>query len=211
MRTKTGRDARYHRVMNDTTTTELNGIEIVAFEDAAAWEAWLADNWERQEGVWIRMAKKASGIPSVTWAEAVDVALCWGWIDGQRKAFDTNHSILKFTPRRKRSLWSQINVGKVEALIAAGRMREPGLAEVERAKADGRWEAAYASPSAAEVPADLETALDANPAARAAFDALNRSSRYLILHQLMTARTEATRARRLERAIARLANGETAR
>ncbi len=196
--------------MNDTTLpSELNGIEIVAFADAAAWGAWLADNWERQEGVWIRMAKKASGIPSVTWSEAVDVALCWGWIDGQRKAFDASHSIQKFTPRRKRSLWSQINVGKVEALVAAGRMREPGLAEVERAKADGRWDAAYASPATAEVPPDLQAALDASSAARVAFEALKGAERYHLLWQLMTARTAKTRANRLERLVTRLETDET--
>ncbi len=196
--------------MNDTTfPSELNGIEIVAFADAAAWDTWLADNWERQEGVWIRMAKKVSGIPSVTWSEAVDVALCWGWIDGQRKAFDASHSIQKFTPRRKRSLWSQINVGKVEALVAAGRMREPGLAEVERAKADGRWDAAYASPATAEVPPDLQVALDASSAARVAFEALKGAERYHLLWQLMTARTAKTRANRLERLVTRLETDET--
>lgn len=196
--------------MNDTTT-ELNGIEIVAFADAAAWEAWLAEHWERQEGVWIRMAKKGSGIPSVNHAEAIDAALCWGWIDGQRKGFDATHFLQKFTPRRKRSLWSQVNIGKVEALLAAGRMREPGLIEVERAKDDGRWEAAYASPAAAEVPPDLQAALDANLPARAAFATLNRTERYHVLWQLMTARTAKTRANRLERFVARLETGETGR
>jgi len=192
--------------MNETiTSTELNGIEIVAFADPIAWDAWLAEHWQRQEGVWIRMAKTASGIPSVTWSEAVEVALCWGWIDGQRKRLDASHSLQKFTPRRKRSLWSQINVGKVEALVAAGRMRAPGLAEIERAKQDGRWAAAYASPATAEVPADLQAELDANPAVRVAFEALNGAGRYRVLWQLMTARTEATRARRLATVIATLA------
>lgn len=129
--------------MTDTTANELNGIEIVAFADADAWDAWLAANHERQEGVWIRMAKKASGITSVTHPDAIDVALCWGWIDGQRKGLDATWFLQKFTPRRTRSLWSRVNVAKAEALIAAGRMRPPGLAEIERAKADGRWDAAY--------------------------------------------------------------------
>jgi uncharacterized protein YdeI (YjbR/CyaY-like superfamily) len=195
--------------MSETTTpTELNGIEIVAFADADAWEAWLAEHHQRQEGVWIRMAKKASGVPSVTPSEAIDVALCWGWIDGQRKGQDATWFLQKFTPRRKRSLWSQVNIARVEALAAAGRMREPGLAEVEAAKADGRWEAAYASQATAEVPDDLAAALAARPGARAAFDALGRSARYAMLHQLMTARTEATRARRLERLIASLGVGD---
>jgi uncharacterized protein YdeI (YjbR/CyaY-like superfamily) len=196
--------------MNDTTT-ELNGVEIVAFADAHEWEAWLSANHERQEGVWIRIAKKASGIPSVTPAEAIDVALCWGWIDGQRKGLDETRFLQKFTPRRKRSLWSQVNVEKVEALTAAGRMRPPGIAEVERAKADGRWDAAYASQATAEVPPDLRAALDASPAARAAFAALNRTERYAVLHQLMTARTEKTRAIRLKKVVATLEAGEPSR
>jgi uncharacterized protein YdeI (YjbR/CyaY-like superfamily) len=198
--------------MTDTTTTnELNGIEVVDFADAAAWETWLAGNHERQEGIWIRIAKKASGIPSVTPAEAIDAALCWGWIDGQRKGLDATHFLQKFTPRRKRSLWSQVNIGKVEALIAAGRMQPPGLAEVERAKADGRWEAAYASPANAEVPPDLEAALAASPAARARFDALNKTNRYAVIWRLMTAKTERTRASRLAKQIAMLEAGETFR
>jgi uncharacterized protein YdeI (YjbR/CyaY-like superfamily) len=196
--------------MNDTTpTTELNGIEIVAFPDAAAWDAWLAANWERQEGVWIRMAKKASGIPSVTHAEAIEVALCWGWIDGQRRGLDATWFLQKFTPRRKRSLWSRVNVGKVEALIAAGRMRPPGLAEVEAARADGRWEAAYASARTAEVPDDLQAALASRPKARAFFDTLTGANRYAVLWRLMTAKTERTRAARLEKIVAMLESGET--
>jgi uncharacterized protein YdeI (YjbR/CyaY-like superfamily) len=197
--------------MNDTTTlpTELNGIEIVAFPDADAWDAWLAANWERQEGVWIRMAKKASGIPTVTHPEAIDVALCWGWIDGQRKGLDATWFLQKFTPRRKRSLWSRVNVDKVAALTAAGRMRPPGLAEVDAAKADGRWDAAYASQSAAEVPADLEAALASRPAARAFFGTLTGANRYAVLWRLMTAKTEKTRAARLEKIVAMLEAGET--
>jgi uncharacterized protein YdeI (YjbR/CyaY-like superfamily) len=196
--------------MNDTTpTTELNGIEIVAFPDAAAWDAWLAANWERQEGVWIRMAKKASGIPTVTHAEAIEVALCWGWIDGQRRGLDATWFLQKFTPRRKRSLWSRVNVGKVEALIAAGRMRPPGLAEIEAARADGRWEAAYASARTAEVPDDLQAALASRPKARAFFDTLTGANRYAVLWRLMTAKTERTRAARLEKIVAMLESGET--
>ncbi len=198
--------------MNDTPpTTELNGIEIVAFADAAAWETWLAENWERQEGIWIRLAKKGSGVTSVTRAEALDVALCWGWIDGQGKGLDDTHFLQKFTPRRRRSLWSQINIGKVEALIAAGRMREPGFAEIERAKADGRWEAAYASPSNAEVPPDLEADLAARPEAKACFESLSGAKRYAVLWQLMTAKRPETRARRLAKIVAMLEAGETFR
>jgi uncharacterized protein YdeI (YjbR/CyaY-like superfamily) len=195
--------------MNDiTAANELNGVEIVAFADAARWEAWLAANWRRPEGVWIRMAKKASGIPSVTHAEAIEVALCWGWIDGQRRGLDATWFLQKFTPRRKRSLWSRVNVGKVEALIAAGRMRPPGLAEIEAARADGRWEAAYASARTAEVPDDLQAALASRPKARAFFDTLTGANRYAVLWRLMTAKTERTRAARLEKIVAMLESGE---
>lgn len=197
--------------MHDTTTptTELNGIEIVAFADAAAWEAWLAEHHTRPEGVWIRMAKKGSGIPSVTHSEAIDVALCWGWIDGQRKGLDATHFLQKFTPRRKRSLWSQVNIARVEALVAAGRMRAPGRAEVDAAKADGRWEAAYASQSTAEVPADLAAALEASPAAKACFESLSSANRYAVLWRLMTVKTAKGRAARLEKLVAMLEAGET--
>jgi uncharacterized protein YdeI (YjbR/CyaY-like superfamily) len=196
--------------MNDIiSTNELNGIEIVAFADAAAWDAWLATYHQRQEGVWIRMAKKASGITSVTHPEAIDVALCWGWIDGQRKGLDAIWFLQKFTPRRKRSLWSQVNIAKAEALVAAGRMRAPGFAEIERAKADGRWDAAYASMSTAEVPPDLAAALDANPPARAFFETLTGANRYAVLWRLMTVKTAKGRASRLENLIAMLEAGET--
>lgn len=195
--------------MTDTTANELNGIEIVAFADADAWDAWLAANHERQEGVWIRMAKKASGITSVTHPDAIDVALCWGWIDGQRKGLDATWFLQKFTPRRTRSLWSRVNVAKAEALIAAGRMRPPGLAEIERAKADGRWDAAYAPATAAEVPDDLQAVLATRPEARAFFETLTGANRYAVLWRLMTAKTERTRAARLEKIVAMLEAGET--
>lgn len=195
--------------MTDTTANELNGIEIVAFADADAWDAWLAANHERQEGVWIRMAKKASGITSVTHPDAIDVALCWGWIDGQRKGLDATWFLQKFTPRRTRSLWSRVNVAKAEALIAAGRMRPPGLAEIERAKADGRWDAAYAPATAAEVPDDLQAVLATRPEAKAFFETLTGANRYAVLWRLMTAKTERTRAARLEKIVAMLEAGET--
>jgi uncharacterized protein YdeI (YjbR/CyaY-like superfamily) len=196
--------------MSDSTLpTELNGIEIVAFPHPAAWDAWLADHHQRHEGVWIRMAKKASGIPSLTHPEAIDVALCWGWIDGQRKGLDATWFLQKFTPRRKRSLWSRVNVAKVEALTAVGRMRPPGIAEIERAKADGRWDAAYAPATSAEVPDDLATALASGPEAKAFFETLTGANRYAILWRLMTAKTEKTRAARLEMIVAMLEAGET--
>jgi len=123
----------------------LKGIEIIAFNDAAQWESWLANHYELQAGVWLKIAKKSSGIASVTPMEALDVALCYGWIPGQRKPYDEAYYLQKFTRRRPKSLWSKVNIGKVEALIAAGRMQAPGLAEILDAKADGRWDAAYES------------------------------------------------------------------
>ncbi|WP_353943456.1 YdeI/OmpD-associated family protein [Streptomyces sp. HUAS MG91] len=179
---------------------EFDGVEVRAFADAAAFEEWLAGHHTRREGVWVKVAKKASGIASVTDDELVDVGLCWGWISGQRRGLDDRHYLQKYVPRRARSLWSRVNVEKVAALAAAGRMREPGLAEVRRAQEDGRWDRAYASQSAATVPDDLTAALDANPAARAAFDALDRTARYLVLLPLLQATQENRRAR-LERAV----------
>ncbi|WP_420034433.1 YdeI/OmpD-associated family protein [Streptomyces sp. cg28] len=179
---------------------EFDGVEVRAFPDAAAFEEWLAGHHTRREGVWVKVAKKASGIASVTDAELVDVGLCWGWISGQRRGLDDRHYLQKYVPRRARSLWSQVNVEKVAALAAAGRMREPGLAEVRRAQEDGRWDRAYASQSHAEVPDDLASALAANPAARTAFDALDRTARYLVLLPLLQATPENRRAR-LERAV----------
>jgi uncharacterized protein YdeI (YjbR/CyaY-like superfamily) len=123
----------------------LDGLEIIAFSTAAEWEAWLADHCELPAGVWLKMAKKGSGIPSVTHPEALDVALCYGWIDSHRRSYDETYYLQKYTPRRAKSAWSRINVGKVEALIAAGRMRPPGLAAVAAAQADGRWDAAMRS------------------------------------------------------------------
>ena len=139
---------------------QLDGVEVIAFRDAAAWESWLAAHHELQSGVWLKMAKKGSGIPSVTSDEVVDIGLCYGWVSGQRRALDDRYYLQKYVPRRPRSLWSRVNVEKVEALLAAGRMREPGMAEVRAAQADGRWEAAYESQKTATVPADVVAALD---------------------------------------------------
>ena len=138
----------------------LNGLEIIAFNDAAQWESWLANHYELQAGVWLKIAKKSSGIASVTHMEALDVALCYGWIPGQRKPYDEASYLQKFTRRRPKSLWSKVNIGKVEALIAAGRMQAPGLAEILAAKADGRWDAAYESQKKATIPPDLAAALE---------------------------------------------------
>lgn len=187
--------------------TGLGDAPIIAFEDAAAFETWLEEHVDDQAGVWIKMAKKSSGIASVTEDEAVDGGLCFGWISGQRKGLDETHYLQKYVPRRPRSRWSMVNVRKVETLTAAGRMRASGIAEVEAAKADGRWAAAYESQKLATVPPDLEAALSTNPPAQQAFAALTRTQQYALILELMTARTERTRQARLERAIARLEPG----
>ncbi|MFJ1705869.1 YdeI family protein [Kitasatospora sp. NPDC088346] len=189
---------------------EIDGVEILAFADAPAFERWLAEHHTRHEGVWIRMARRTSGIASVTSDELVDVGLCFGWVSGQRRALDERHYLQKYVPRRARSLWSQVNVEKVAHLTAAGRMRDPGLAEVRRAQEDGRWAAAYASQRTATVPEDLRSALDADPAARAAFEALDRTGRYLVALPLLQARTPEARRARLEKAVRLLGHGDAA-
>ncbi|MFF5705092.1 YdeI family protein [Streptomyces sp. NPDC012794] len=180
---------------------EINGGEVVTFADAGAFESWLSRHHTRTEGLWIKVAKKKSGIPTVTDDELVDVGLCYGWISGQRRSHDERYYLQKYVPRRPRSLWSQVNVEKVAALTAAGRMREPGLAEVRRAQADGRWAAAYESQRTAAVPPDLAAALEADPRARTAFEALDRSGRYQLALPLLQALTPGTRRARLDRAL----------
>ncbi|RII13860.1 hypothetical protein DSC45_23170 [Streptomyces sp. YIM 130001] len=178
---------------------EIDGVEVVAFGDADAFERWVARNYTLQEGVWIRMAKKKSGIPSVTEDELVDIGLCYGWISGQRRALDEQYYLQKYVPRRRRSLWSRVNVEKVAMLTAAGRMREPGLAEVRRAQEDGRWDAAYESQRTATTPPELAAELEADPVAAAAFDRLDRTGRYLVMLPLLQALTPDARSERLAR------------
>jgi uncharacterized protein YdeI (YjbR/CyaY-like superfamily) len=182
---------------------------VLAFESDAHWEAWLQEHHATSDGVWVKIAKKASGIPTVAYPEVLDTALCFGWIDGQRKALDDRYFLQRFTPRRARSRWSQVNRDKVAALTRAGRMRPAGLAEVERAKADGRWDAAYASVRTMEVPDDLQRELDARPDAAAFFATLNSQNRYAILYRLHDAKRPETRARRLAQFVAMLEAGET--
>jgi uncharacterized protein YdeI (YjbR/CyaY-like superfamily) len=185
-----------------------DGLPIISFASAAEWERWLQER-HASDGVWIKMAKKASGIASVSHPEALDVALCFGWIDSRREGLDDRWFLQRFTPRRARSPWSRINREKVERLIAEGRMRPGGLAEVERAKADGRWDAAYAGQRAAVVPDDLQRELDSRPEARAFFETLNSQNRYAILYRLQQAKKPETRARRLAKFVAMLEAGET--
>jgi uncharacterized protein YdeI (YjbR/CyaY-like superfamily) len=185
-------------------TTPESEADVIFFRDAAAFEAWLTDHVDHAPGVWLKIAKKSSGIASLTDDEAVDVGLCFGWISGQRRSFDDEYYLQKYVPRRPRSRWSQVNVRKVEALTAAGRMRPSGLAEVEAAKSDGRWDAAYESQKDATVPPDLAAALSENPRAAAAFEALGRTDRYAVILDLVTARTPETRSAHLRKAIAML-------
>jgi uncharacterized protein YdeI (YjbR/CyaY-like superfamily) len=183
----------------------------LAFRDAAAFAAWLETHAGDQAGVWLKMAKAGSGVASLTSDEAVDVGLCYGWISGQRRSLDAVHYLQKYVPRRARSRWSQVNVAKVEELTAAGRMRPPGLAEVDAAKADGRWAAAYESQRNATVPADLAAALAESPKAARAFEALGKTARYAVMLKLATARTDAARASQLRRALTALLGGALCR
>ncbi len=177
---------------------------VIVFRDAAAFEAWLDAHVDLRAGVWLKLAKKGSGVSSLTAEEAVDLGLCYGWISGQRKPYDESYYLQKYVPRRPGSRWSQVNVAKVEELLAAGRMRPPGLAEVASAKADGRWAAAYQSQRNATIPPDLAAALAASPQAAQAFDALSKTQQYAVILNLETARTATTRAARLRNAMTAL-------
>lgn len=188
--------------------TEPKETPILPFASAGHFEQWLAEHHAAADGLWIKIAKKAAGIASVTYDEALDVALCYGWIDGQKKSLDDAFFLQKFTPRRPRSLWSKRNIGKVAALTEAGRMQPAGLAEVEAAKRDGRWEAAYASPKDMVVPDDFLEAVRGNPQTQAYFETLNKSSVYAIGWRLATAKTPATRQRRFDKLLAMLEAGE---
>jgi uncharacterized protein YdeI (YjbR/CyaY-like superfamily) len=174
----------------------------------AAWERWLKRHHATAAGVWIRMAKKASGLASIDHPEALEVALCYGWIDGQRKSEDAQYFLQRFTPRTARSIWSKINRDKVLKLIDDGRMQPAGLAEIERARADGRWDAAYDAQSVATVPPDLQAALDANRKAKAFFATLDSRNRFAILFRTQGAKKPETRARRIAQFVEMLAKGE---
>jgi uncharacterized protein YdeI (YjbR/CyaY-like superfamily) len=180
--------------------------------DAAAWRTWLAEHHADPVGVWLVLAKKGTEKPtSLTYDQALEEALCHGWIDGQAGRRDDATYRQRFTPRRRRSAWSKRNTGIAERLIAEDRMRPAGHAEVQRAKADGRWEAAYAGPASMEVPADLAEALAAEPKAQAMFEGLNSQNRYAILYRIAIAKRADTRARKIEQFVAMLSRGETVR
>jgi uncharacterized protein YdeI (YjbR/CyaY-like superfamily) len=184
------------------------GLPIIRFESAADWEAWLEANHAQSPGVWIKIAK-AGQQPTVTYPEALDVAICFGWIDGQKGSADDAHWLQKFTRRGPRSKWSKVNRQKAKALIEQGRMRPAGLAEVERAQQDGRWDAAYDSASTATVPDDLRQALDSRPNASAFFATLNSRNRYAVLYRIQDAKRPETRARRIAEFVTMLDEGRT--
>ncbi len=186
----------------------VSGMPVVLFRDPAEWADWLEENHAASSGLWLRLAKKASSLTSVTYAEALEVALCYGWIDGQKRSYDADSWLQKFTPRGAKSLWSKINREKVLALIESGRMRPAGLGAVELTRQDGRWDAAYDPASTATVPEDFQAALDASPAAGAAFAALDGQNRYAMLFRIQTARKPQTRAARITKFVGMLERGE---
>ena len=188
-------------------TASAQELPVRRFASRAAWEKWLAANHERSPGLWIEFGKKGSGLASVTYAEAVEVALCHGWIDSQAKPLDEKRYRQRFTPRRPRSRWSQRNRAAVERLLAEGRLAPAGRREMEAAKRDGRWAAAYASPRTITVPADLRASLARSPKARRAFEGLDGANRYAILYRLHDAKKAETRQRRLEQFVRMLEAG----
>lgn len=179
-------------------------LPTIAFPSRDAWEAWLAGQHATSSGLWLKIAKKDSGIHTVSYAEALEVALCYGWIDGQKDKFDDDYWLQRFTPRKPRSKWSKINREKAEQLIAQGRMQPAGLREIEQARADGRWDAAYDGQRTAAIPDDLRQALVQNPRAAEFFATLDSANRYAILYRLQEAKRPETRARRLEQYVAML-------
>jgi uncharacterized protein YdeI (YjbR/CyaY-like superfamily) len=192
-----------------TDGESLQGLPIRPFATVEEWRDWLAAQPEDTRGLWVKFARSGSGIASITHAEALEEALRQGWIDGQVRRVDDRWWAQRFGPRTSRSRWSKVNREAAERLIGEGRMLPRGLREVERAKADGRWEAAYAPPSRASVPDDLAAAFDAAPAAREFFETLDSRNRYAVLHRIETAKRPETRARRIEQFVAMLGRGET--
>ena len=195
--------------MASQAASKAKDLPVLSFATARAWSEWLAAHHASSRGVWLKIAKKGANSASITYAEALDVALAWGWIDGQKRALDDDAWLQRFTPRKAKSPWSKINRAKAEALIAAGTMEPPGLAEVERAKRDGRWERAYDGARSSSVPADLAAAFARNARARAFFETLDGANRYAILYRVQTAKKPETRAERIARFVAMCARHET--
>jgi uncharacterized protein YdeI (YjbR/CyaY-like superfamily) len=193
---------------NSSEVFQNTDLSIKPFKNQKAWAAWLEKNHTKSSGVWLQLAKKASGVASVTYDEALEVALCYGWIDGQKKSYDETSWLQKFTPRKAKSIWSKVNVGKAERLIASGHMKKAGLEAIESAKKDGRWEAAYDSQSRATVPEDFQAELDKNAKAKAFFTTLNSTNRYAILFRIQTAKKAETRVKRIQQFITMLEKNE---
>jgi len=190
--------------------TEIrSGLPIIGFKNPGAFDAWLAKEPRTSKGLWLKLAKKSAGGTGLTKAEAIDAALCHGWIDGQLDKYDDTYWLIRFTPRKRASKWSEVNRKRAEELIAQDRVRRAGLREIEAAKADGRWDAAYAPASTAQVPLDLQLALDASPEAAAFFATLKGANRYSILYRVTTAKKPGTRAKRIADFVAMLQRGET--
>ena len=183
-------------------------LPVLPFETKKKWADWLAKQHDKSGGVWLKLAKKDSGIRSVTYEEALDIALCYGWIDGQKNGFDDKSWLQKFTPRGSKSIWSKINTEKADRLIASGEMKPAGLKAIETAKKDGRWEAAYASQKNISVPEDFQTALDQNKKAKAFFTTLKSSERYSFLFRIHHAKKLETRAKKIQQFIEMLEHGE---
>ena len=196
-------------VIRPLMTEQRNGLPVLTFSDGESFERWLEQQPKDKEGAWLKFAKKGAKSPTLTKAEAIDAALCHGWIDGQLDKYDDEHWLVRFTPRKARSKWSQINKKRAAELVAEGRVRESGLAQIEAAKADGRWDAAYAPASSASVPADLQDALEANPKAARFFETLKGANRYAILYRIGSVKRPETRARKIAEYVAMLERGET--
>jgi uncharacterized protein YdeI (YjbR/CyaY-like superfamily) len=192
----------------ENTPETLAGLPITLFESSGDWEKWLGENHADPAGIWLKIAKKGAGKRSVSYVEALDVALCYGWIDGQKQSYDAEYFLQKFTPRRAKSIWSKANVEHVGRLMGAGLMRAGGLAAVEAAKADGRWDRAYDSGRTMEVPEDFQAALDGSVKAKEFFAALDKTNTYAALWRIQTAKKPETRKARIERLIAMLEAGE---
>jgi uncharacterized protein YdeI (YjbR/CyaY-like superfamily) len=188
--------------------TKLPELPVLPFESKKKWADWLAKQHDKSTGVWLKLAKKESGIPSITYEEALDVALWYGWIDGQKKGFDDKYWLQKFTRRGPKSIWSKINTEKAERLIASGEMKPAGLKAIQAAKQDGRWDAAYSSQKNISAPDDFQTALDKNKNAKAFFGTLNSVNRYAILFRIETAKKAETRAKRIQQFVEMLERGE---
>ena len=180
-------------------------LQVMSFETQHDWETWLKEHHTDTKGIWLKLAKKAAGTPSVSYAEALDSALCYGWIDGQKATFDDKYWLQKFTPRGARSIWSKVNCDKATALIAEGRMQPAGLRQVELARSDGRWEAAYESQSKITIPDDFQRELDKNQRAKEFFSTLDSANRYAILFRIQTAKKPETRSARIQKFIEMLA------